>query len=98
MASSGLRVECDRARVVVPEALRGEVRPSATGGGPPFEVRVRSLVVVTREDPPEVVVGGADFSVVAEGRVRVREPRGSVSVEEGPFVTVLVRNGRVLRR
>jgi hypothetical protein len=91
-----LRIECDRARIVVPDGRRGEV--AASPAGPPWSVGVAGVVVVTREAPPEVEVAGEDLTVVAEGGVRTVRREGAAVVEEGPYRTVVLRNGRVLRR
>lgn len=98
MASLPLRIECDRARIVVPERLRAELQDRQRHPYPPYLVSVRNLTVEIREDRPVVEVGGEDFSVVAEGGVRTVRRDGGASVEEGPFEAVLLRNGRLLRR
>jgi hypothetical protein len=86
-----LVVECDRARVVVPagaEALAVGLR----------EVRWKGTVVRTREAPIDLESAGSDFTVVAEGIVRLRRGEGRLTVEEGPYGTVVLRNGNLLRR
>jgi hypothetical protein len=98
MAGLDLRIECDRARLQVPERLRSEVRDRQKRAEPPFLVTVRRMNVVTREDLPVVEIGGEDFSVVAEGGVRTTRTEGGVSVVEGPFQAVILRNGRMLRK
>ena len=102
MAALPLRIECDNARIVVPERLRAEaflLDTARTGPGvPPWVFTVRSIVVATREIWPGVEIGGDDFSIVAEGGVRTVRREGIATVEEGPFQTVILRNGRLLRR
>lgn len=98
MAALDLRIECDRVRVQVPERLRAELQDRQKCDIPPFLVMVRKLAVVTREDLPVVDVGGDDFSVVAEGGVRTQRREGAATVHEGPFQTVILKNGRLLRR
>ena len=98
MAALDLRIECDRVRVQVPERLRAELLDRQKCDIPPFLVTVRKLSVVIREDFPVVEVGGDDFTVVAEGGVRTQRREGAATVHEGPFQTVILKNGRVLRR
>ena len=98
MADLDLRIECDRVRMQVPERLRGDLVDLQKCNLPPFLVTVRKLVVVIREDFPVVEVGGEDFSVIAEGGVRTVRREGGSLVEEGPLHTLVLRNGRMLRR
>jgi hypothetical protein len=92
-----LLIECDRARLVVPERLRdqliGDLDDAQRVG-----VTVGGLIVLTREAPPVCEISGEDLSVVAEGGVRIRKGEGGYSVEEGPFQTIIYRNGKILRR
>lgn len=93
-----MTLECDRARVVVPERLREEFeRPSETPGRH-NSIAVGNVVVSTREGNPEIEIRGDDFSVIAEGGVILRRASGGRSVEEGPYHTVILRNGNLLRR
>ena len=59
---------------------------------------MRRIRVAAREEWPSVEVAGEDFSIIAEGGVRTTRTEGGVSVTEGPFQTVILRNGRLLRR
>ena len=94
-----LMLECDRARVVVPERLRGEFEaPSTLRAGPANTLLAGGVRVTVREGRPVVEIGGEDFSVVAEGIVWVRRRNGRSTVEEGPYRTVILRNGDILRR
>lgn len=91
-----LRIECDRARIVVPERLRAAFVQRCNL--PPYEVTVGAMEILVREDVPRVEVAGEDLSVVAEGSVRLTRREGRLVYEEGPFRTVILRNDRILRR
>jgi hypothetical protein len=89
--AEGLVLECDRARVVLP---RGAAVPAAGDR----EVRWEGTTIRTREAPVAIEAAGEDFSVVAEGGVLLRRREGGRTVEEGPYRTVVLRGGRLLRR
>jgi hypothetical protein len=96
-----LRIECDRARVVMPESHRSLI--TRFGDQPParselLTVEFNGVSVKTRESIVEVEFAGEDFSVVAEGGVRLFRQRGKITLEEGPYRTVILRNGQILRR
>ena len=97
MAADDLRIECDRVRVVVPERLRDRTAASA-GGARPYRVTVGSLRLEPRETPPELSIGGESFSVIAEGTVLFHRVRNDHDRVEGPYKTVVIRDGRVLLR
>ncbi len=85
----GLVLECERARVVVP-----------AGEGVVFDEAgefTRGPVTV-RTPAPSVEVGGEDFSIVAEGSVRILRWDGKRTFEEGPYRLVVYRNGQLLTR
>jgi hypothetical protein len=96
---SGLLVECDRARLVVPRRFEGDLRMPPPGSTAPFHVTLKGLGVSTRDVFPDVVIAGDDLSLVAEGSVRLtRDTGGGTFYREGPFQTFIVRNGAMLRR
>jgi hypothetical protein len=88
-AAPGLVLQCERARVVVPagESARFDEAGAFTRG----DVTVRTAA-------PSVEVGGEDFSVIAEGDVRILRFDGKRTFEEGPYRLVIYRNGQVLTR
>jgi len=90
-APADLEIVADRARVVLP-ARGASLRPG------PRELRFEGTLVRTREADLDVLSAGEDFSVVAEGGVRLRRRSGARLFEEGPYGTVLLRNGRLLTR
>jgi hypothetical protein len=96
-AASVLYIHCDRARLTVPERLRDQVTWDMDDARP-VGVTVGGLIVITRESSPECEIAGDDLSVVAEGTVLTRKSDGGYSVEEGPFQTVIYRNGKMLKR
>lgn len=103
MANLELEIECDRSWISVPSRLESEVKYSVTPGEDSFETRafsarVRRLIVDAKEGFPEVTLGGDDFSIIAEGNVRTRGRAGAMTVEEGPFRTLILRNGKMLKR
>jgi hypothetical protein len=98
MADMDLRIECDRARVVIPERLRKAVIPVTGCEAPPHLFIVRDLQVETREALADLEVAGDDFTVVAEGTVKITLREGGKTTEEGPYRTVVVKNGTILRR
>ena len=98
-----LRIECDRARVVIPESWRTEqeYRGGVTTNFNEPTVAYYSIgriTVVSRERDIRVECAGKDLSVIAEGGVRLFRLRGKVIVEEGPYQVVIYRNGQMLRR
>ncbi len=98
MAELDLAIECDRLRVVAPEGMRERVLGPAAGVAGPWEVRVGSISVRVREVFPEIRFEGEDLSLVAEGIVKVRRTTGRLRSDEGPYRTVLLRNGRMMAR
>lgn len=90
-SEDGLVLECDRARVVLP---RGAAVPAAEGR----EVRWEGTTIRTREASIAIETAGEELSVVAEGGVLLRRCGGGRTVEEGPYRTVILRGGQLLRR
>jgi hypothetical protein len=91
-SSGALVIECDRARVVVPAGAEGLRREGRR------EIRWEGTLVRTREADLDLECAGSDFTVVAEGIVRLVRREGARTVEEGPYGTVIIRNGSILRR
>ncbi len=98
MADMDLRILCDRARVVIPERLRKAVIPVNGCEAPPHLFLVRDLQIETREEHAQLEVAGDDFTVVAEGAVKITLRENGKTTEEGPYRTVVVKNGTILRR
>lgn len=91
-----LRLECDQARMTVPEGSEPvKVRRVA---GMPYLAVFAGIAVECRETPPTIVTGGEDVSVVAEGTVLVRRFDGKRTFDEGPYRLVIFRNGQLLTR
>ena len=91
-ADPGTVIECDRARVVIPS---GERTPPA--GARTFSRS--STTIEVREGPLTVEAAGADFSVIAEGTVLLRlRTEGGRTFDEGPYRSVVIRNGTMIRR
>jgi hypothetical protein len=86
-----LEIEADRARVVLP--ARGDPPPARSR-----ELSFEGTLVRAREGDVEVSLAGEDFSVVAEGGVRLRRRSGERLFEEGPYGVVILRNDRLLTR
>ena len=97
-----LRIECDRARVVIPECRRAEreLRGGATIGfrDSMMQFSIGKITIQSREGDLRAECAGKDLSIVAEGGVRLFRPDGKLTVEEGPYRTVIFRNGEILRR
>ena len=97
MAADDLRIECDRARVVIPDRLRDRAVQGAPGVRP-FILSVGALRIEAREVPPALVVQGESFSIVLEGAVVFHRVRSGHDQSEGPYRTVVIRDGRTLLR
>lgn len=97
-ADLDLRIECDRVRVTVPERLRDRAVVPASDAPGPWDLSVGSVRIHVREIPPAVAFSGEDCSVVADGIVHLRRTEGRFTTEEGPYRTVILRNGRMLAR
>ena len=88
----GIVIECDRARVVIPA---GE-EPPPTGAR---TYSRSSTTIEVREGPLTVEAAGEDFSVIAEGVVHLRlRTEAGRQFSEGPYQTVVIRNGIMIRR
>ena len=97
MASQPVRIECDRVRIRAPERFRDRTR-SGEERAAPYTLAVGSLTILAREDPPELAFGGEELILWAEGIVKIVRTGGRIATEEGPYRTLLWRNGRMLLR
>jgi hypothetical protein len=98
MAGLDLRIEADVVRIQVPDRLSGEIRLDPRSDSPPWTFRLRDVVVVVREQFPRVDTGGEDFWISAEGIVKTVRKSEGLTLREGPFQTLLLRNGTLMRR
>ena len=88
-APPGIVIQCETARVVLPA---GEVAKFGADGS-------LACGAVTMQCPkPVVETGGEDFSVVAEGEVRIHRTEGGRTFSEGPYRLAVYRNGQLLTR